>query len=61
MSDNKTNVGPQDRTRIDANDPAEVEYVHRQFPHLKHEQVLEAIKSKGPIREDVIKYLQGLK
>jgi hypothetical protein len=61
MSDNKTNVGQQDRTRIDANDPAEVEYVHRQFPHLKHEQVLEAIKNKGPIREDVIKFLQNLK
>jgi hypothetical protein len=61
MSDNKTNVGQQDRIRIDANDPAEVEYVHRQFPHLKHEQILEAIKNKGPFREDVIKYLQNLK
>ncbi len=61
MSDNKSNVGHQDRIRIDANDPAEVEYVHRLFPHLTHDQVIEAIENKGPLREDVIKYLQNLK
>lgn len=60
MSDSKQNVGQQDRIRIDANDPSEVEYVHRQYPHLSHQQVLEAILSKGPMREDVIKYLDGL-
>lgn len=61
MSDNKNNVGQPDRIRIDANDPNEVEYVHRLFPHLTHDQVLEAIENKGPLREDVIKYLQNLK
>jgi hypothetical protein len=61
MSDNKSNVGHQDRIRIDANDPAEVEYVHRLFPHLTHDQVIEAIENEGPLREDVMKYLQNLK
>jgi len=61
MADNKTNVGKQDRIRIDANDPSEVEYVHREFPHLRHEQVLEAIKKVGPDREAVIQYLKNLK
>ncbi|SEN11459.1 Protein of unknown function [Chitinophaga rupis] len=60
MADNKSNVGQQDRIRVDANDPSEVEYLHRQFAHLKHEQVVEAIKSKGPLRADVVKYLETL-
>lgn len=60
MSDSKSNVGQQDRIRVDANDPSEVEYLHRQFPKLKHEQVLEAVKSKGPLREDIVKYLKTL-
>jgi uncharacterized protein (DUF433 family) len=60
MSDSKQNVGQQDRIRIDANDKSEVEYVHQQYPHLSHQQVLEAIRSKGPIREDVINYLNSL-
>jgi hypothetical protein len=61
MSDNKTMTGAQDKKRVDANDKSEVEYVHHQFPHLEHAQVLEAIKTKGPIREDIIKYLKTLK
>ena len=59
MSDNKKNVGRQDRVRVDANDRSEVEYVHRQFPNMKHEDVLAAVKSKGPYRDDIISYLQG--
>jgi len=58
MSDSKQNVGVQDRIRIDANDPSEVEYVHQQFPWFKHEQIKKAIKEKGPFREDVVRYLQ---
>jgi hypothetical protein len=61
MADSKQNVGQQDRLRIDLNDPSEIEYVHRQFPELKHEQVVEAIREKGPMREDVINYLKSLK
>ena len=61
MSDNKEMTGGQDKMRVDANDKSEVEYVHQQFPHLEHSQVLEAVKSKGPMRKDIMEYLQGLK
>ena len=40
MSDQKTNTGNQDRMRVDSNDPSEVEYLHRQFSYLTHQQVL---------------------
>ena len=58
MSDKKDNRGQRDRVRIDLNDPSEVEYVHQQFSHLKHEEVVDAIKKAGPLREDVMKYLR---
>ena len=61
MSDQKSNTGNQDRIRVDANDPSEVEYLHRQFPELEHQQVLEAVKSKGPMRDDIEAYLRTLK
>jgi len=61
MSDNKNATDNRDRLRVDANDPSEVEYVHRKYPHLEHQQVLEAIKSKGPMREDIERYLDSLK
>jgi len=61
MSDNKGMTGTQDKIRVDANDTSEVEYMHQQFPHLQHAQVLDAIKSKGPMREDIIKHLKTLK
>ena len=58
MSDNKNIVSQQDRIRIDINDPSEVEYVHSQFPELEHQQVVDAIKEKGPVRKDVVEYLK---
>ena len=61
MSDNKNATDMRDRMRVDANDPSEVEYVHSKYPNLQHQQVLEAIKSKGPMREDIEKYLDTLK
>jgi hypothetical protein len=61
MSDNKSMTGTQDKMRVDANDKSEIEYVHQQFPHLKHAQVLEAIKTKGPMRKDIMNYLKTLK
>jgi hypothetical protein len=61
MADDKGNMGQQDKIRIDANDPSELEYVHREFPHLRHEQVLEAIQKVGTDREAVIQYLKNLK
>ena len=61
MSDNKNAKDMKDRMRVDANDPSEVEYVHSKYPHLQHQQVLEAVKSKGPLRADIEKFLDGLK
>lgn len=58
MSDNKNNTSQQDRIRIDINDSSEVEYVHSLFPELEHEQILNAIKEKGPMRKDVMEYLK---
>lgn len=58
MSDNKQNTGKQDDIRVDSNDPSEVEYLHRQFPNMTHEQIKKAINEKGPFRKDIIEYLK---
>jgi hypothetical protein len=57
MSDNKQKTGTQDDTRVDINDPSEVEYLHRQFPNKSHEQIKDAVKSAGPLRKDIEEYL----
>ncbi|MES1219073.1 MAG: DUF3606 domain-containing protein [Bacteroidota bacterium] len=59
--DNKNTKGMQDRIKVDANDRSEVEYLHQQYPHLTHEQVLDAVKREGPYREDIKAYLDTLK
>jgi len=58
MADNKEITSHQDRLQIDINDSSEVEYVHRLFPELEHEQIVEAIRKKGPIRKNVMEYLK---
>lgn len=57
--DNKKNTGIQDDIRVDANDPSEVEYVHKQFPNKTHQEVLDAVKKYGPLRENIMKALRG--
>lgn len=61
MADNKQKEDKRDRNKIDINDSGEVEYVHKQFPNLSHSDVVEAIRRKGPNREDVMKYLKSKK
>ena len=61
MSDSKTNTGKQDRIRVDANDPSEVEYLHRQYPNKTHQEIKDAIAKKGPLRKDIEAYLDGSK
>lgn len=58
MADDKKNTGRQDDIRVDANDPSEVEYLHRQFPHKTHEEVLAAIRQYGPMRKDIEEQLR---
>jgi Protein of unknown function (DUF3606) len=59
MSDDKNYRGQQDRLRVDANDPSEVEYLHRQFPEKSHEEIKKAIQSAGPLRADIERRLRG--
>jgi hypothetical protein len=59
MSDNKTIRDGRDRSKIDINDASEVEFVHQQFPHLSHEDIVAAIKEKGPSRQAVMTYLNS--
>jgi len=57
MADNKQQQGKQDDIRVDANDPAEIEYLHQQFPDKTHEEIKQAIFNAGPLRADIIAYL----
>ena len=61
MADDKKNTGRQDDIRVDLNDPSEVEYLHTKFPKKSHEEIVQAIKSAGPMREKIIQYLEGNK
>lgn len=58
MADDKNNIGKQDDVRVDAHDPSEVEYLHKQFPHKTHEEIKEAIEKAGPMRVNIVAYLQ---
>lgn len=53
MADNSVFRGQKDRSRIDVNDPIDVEYVHHQFPWLSHQQIKEIIRRHGPDRDAV--------
>lgn len=54
MADNKKLKGKADRIRVAINDPSEIEYMHRQFPHLSHQAISGAIRAVGPMRKDII-------
>jgi hypothetical protein len=58
MSDNKKNIGKQDDIRVDSNDVSEIEYLHQKFPNKSHEEIKEVIKAAGPLRVDIIAYLE---
>lgn len=61
MGDNKKSVGKQDRIRVDAKDPSEVEYLHGKFPNLSHQAISAAVKAAGPLRKDIVNYLNKKK
>lgn len=58
MAENKVFRGQRDRSRIDVNDPIDVEYVHHQFPWLSHQQIKDTIMKHGPDRETVVSILE---
>ena len=53
MAENPIFRGQRDRSRINVNDPIDVEYVHHQFPWVSHNRIKEVIKKHGPDREAV--------
>lgn len=53
MAERRTIHGVKDRSRIDVNDPIEVEYVHHQFPWISSNEIREVIKQHGPDRDAV--------
>lgn len=53
MRDSNIFRGQRDRSRIDINDPIDVNYVHHQFPWLTHKQIKEIIEKHGPDRDAV--------
>lgn len=59
MADDKQNTGKQDDIRVDANDPSEVEYLHRQHPEKTHQEIKDAVAKYGPLREDIEKNLRS--
>ena len=59
MSDNKNKQGWQDDSKIDKNDPSEVERLHKKFPNKTHQQIRDAIDKKGPSRKDIEAYLHS--
>lgn len=50
--------GQRDWSRIDVNDPIDVEYVHHQFPWLSHKEIKDVIKEHGPDRDRVEAFLE---
>lgn len=60
MPDNKKDIGKQDDIRVDVDDASEVDYLHQQFPDKSHEEIKEAIKAAGPLRVNIIAYLQRM-
>ena len=58
MTETKTFRGQKDHSRIDVNDPVDVEYIHYQFPWLSHKEIREVIKQHGPDRDAVVTVLE---
>jgi hypothetical protein len=59
MSDKKEKIKQPENTHIGVNDLKDVENIHRQFPYMSHEQILDAIQKAGPDRENILRYLKG--
>lgn len=58
MTDNKSKTGKADRNKVNAKEAYEVEYLHKQYPNLSHQQVADAVRAAGPERKNIVSYLQ---
>ena len=61
MSDNKQIKGQQDRNKVNAQEPYEVEDLHQKYPNLNHQTVKDAVDKHGPDRKKIETYLDSLK
>lgn len=48
----------KDRRTLDVNDRREVAYLHHQFPWFSENEIMNAIREKGPDRDKVSAYLE---
>ncbi len=60
MSDDKSNRGPQDRSRINVNEDYELDYWSKKFG-VTREQLKEAVKAVGVGADAVEAHLKGKK
>lgn len=56
MTDDKSNRGPADRSRVNVNEQYEVEYWSKHFG-VTPQQLRDAVKKAGPMASDVKKAL----
>jgi hypothetical protein len=47
--------------KIDVDNPADVEYMHQQFPWLSYEEIIHAIKTHGADPDSVRTFLENKK
>lgn len=52
-----TTTDTAERVKINKDDPEEVSFMHRQFPLMQEQQILEAIEEAGPYKDEIMKYL----
>jgi hypothetical protein len=58
MPDNKSKKGRPDRERVDAFDRSEFRQLHKRFPSLSVQAISGAIRCAGPMRRNIVRYLQ---
>lgn len=42
---------------VNRNDPAEIAFFQKKYPHKTQQQIKDAIKAAGPLRKDIESYL----
>jgi Protein of unknown function (DUF3606) len=60
MSDNKHLKDQRDRSKVNSEEPYEVEDLHQKYKHLTHQTVADAVKQYGPDRKKIETYLDSL-
>jgi hypothetical protein len=60
MPDNKKLKDKQARGKGKSSEPYETSYLHRKFPKLANQTVVDAVRQYGPERKKIETYLSGL-